>query len=102
MNPDEAIGVGAREAMEILQQMQDQGVEPTAVCLLNVIRAVSEGNVYVTSILAAEAVQPGTIRSLNARDLEHFLREARSVAAGTLLVYALCPGVDELPSPKLN
>ncbi len=102
MSPDEAVGVGARAAMEIVQGMRDQGLEPTAERLLNALKAVSEGTVYVTTVLAVEAVQPGTIRGLSAGDREHFLREARSVAAGALLVYALCPGVEELPSPKLN
>ncbi len=100
MTPDEAIGAGAREAMNLLQEMRDKALTPTPERLLKVLGAVAAGGNYLANMLVAEAAAPGTIRNLDADTRDHLLREARVSAAGALLVYALCPGVDALPSRR--
>ncbi len=92
MNPDEAVGLAAREAMEMLQRVQQEGTETN---LVAVIAAVTQGLALVAQGLTlADA--------LSDAERAHLLREARVSAAGALVVFALSPGVGDLPVPPLH
>ena len=93
MSPDEAVADVAREAMKILHKVQEQKTE---VSLPGVIDAVVQGLTLVRQRLLEDS------RTQDSDTRAHALREARASAAGALALFALLPGVEDLPVPRLH
>ncbi len=102
MSPDEAVSACAREALEVLNTMRRAKHVPGPADLAATVSTVTSMLVQVVHALAAEADQPGAIRSLPAEDLQHLLDSAKSAAAGAQVVFSMLPGVDDLQAPMLH
>lgn len=96
MTRDEAIADAAREAMSMLAEV---GREPVEQAPARLVVQISDLLTHVTNHLSGEVESPEAVPDSDPIDPEECLRHtARMLAAATLILYSLMPGIPEEPA----